>query len=250
MPRNSKCSYCRNEGHTIRHCNSQEGYIFNDRIRSRAIDYIVLERQTIHERAKLFYKFLVQNCYLEELKLLLSRRECHVNGNKKQLAARFIHNYFILELGLCQFPGIISHTDRRHIRAYLTYWYNLSQGNQYVDRELNQYFDSINLLQSDNDNTYKFPINVVMKTIDLTEETLQQHFECAICMEEQCPILDQVVLGCNHYFCTGCVTIMLTNSKNKKIHPCCALCRTEFKKIQLDNEKIMEDYNTRFCYSC
>ena len=255
MSRNSKCSYCRVEGHTVRYCGSEEGTMLFNRVRSTAIDHIVLERRPIHERAKLFYRFLVHCCNVEELKLILSRRECRVNGNKKQLAARFIHNYFITELGLGQFYRSISVTDHHYIPAYLTYWYDLSNGKPVieVDQALNRYlyFNPVSQLGTGNnyDNKYKFPINVVMKTVDLTEEQTEQCFECAICMEDQCPILDQVVLGCNHSFCNNCVSVILTNSQDKKTYPCCALCRDKFEKIQVHTHKIMEDYNTRFCYN-
>jgi hypothetical protein len=230
MSRNSKCSYCRDEGHTIRYCGS--GKLLYERVKSSAIDHIVLENRTthgtIHERAKLFYTFLV-DCYsVVELKLILYRRECRVNGNKQQLAARFVHSYFITELGLCQFPHRITDADRRNIHTYLTYWKDLSEGKNLI-KELEN----------------KFPINVVMKTVDL-----EQSFECAICMEEQCPILDQVELGCNHSFCNSCVSIILKNSQNKKTHPCCAVCRAKFEKIQVHTNKMIQDYNTRFCYNC
>lgn len=127
MSRNFKCCYCREEGHTVTYCGSEEETILLNRVRSRAIDHIVLERRTIQERAKLFYKFLLHFWNVEELKLILSRKQCRENRNKQQLVARFIHCYFIPELGLGEFHGIISDTDRRHIRAYLTYWKDLSE---------------------------------------------------------------------------------------------------------------------------
>jgi hypothetical protein len=250
MSRQFKCSYCRNVGHNIAHCSSEEGKIFFNNIRSKAIVYIVLENRSIHERAKLFHQFLTRICDVEELKLLLSKIQCRVNGNRIQLAARFVHSYFIRELALRQFNSMINDNDHCHIRAYLTYWKDLSQGIPLdeANYKINHYFDFMK--QFENDNKYKFPINVVMKTVDLTEEEPNQYFECAICMEEQCHILDQVEMECNHSFCTNCVSTMLINSQNKKKHPCCALCRVDFKKIQVHTHKIMEDYNTRFCYSC
>ena len=247
MPRQSKCCYCRTEGHNITQCDSKEGIQLFNNLRSRAIDYIVLENRTIHERAKLFYNFLIRTCYVPELKIILSKKQCLINGNKKHLAARFVNIYFIQELAYGPYSRHMEHNERVHLDIYANCWRLLSErriveGNQ----ELNRYFDLINQPEL----KHKFPINVVMKTVDLTEEEPAQSFECAICMEEQCPILDQVELGCGHSFCVSCVSGVLTNSQNNKKHPCCGLCRADFKHTEVHTLKIMEDYNTRFCYSC
>ena len=150
----------------------------------------------------------------------------------------------------------MEHNERVHIAIYANCWRLLSErriveGNE----ELNRYFDLIKKVEP----IHKFPINVVMKTVDLTEGAGEagageagavQSFECAICMEEECPILDQVELGCEHSFCVTCISTMLANSQKNKRHPCCGLCRAEFKSTRVHTQKIMEDYNTRFCYSC
>ena len=246
MPRQNKCGYCCKEGHNITQCDSEEGNRLFNRVRSRAIDYIVLE-MPLHARTKLFYNFLIRTCHVPELKLILSKNQCLINGRKKHLAARFVQSYFIQELAYGPYSRHMEHNERVHLAIYANCWRLLSErriveGNQ----ELNRYFDLIN-------QPVKFPINVVMKTVDLTEEEEEQpaqSFECAICMEEECPILDQVELGCGHSFCVTCVSCVLTNSQQKKQHPCCGLCRADFKSTQVHTEKIMKDYNTRFCYSC
>lgn len=248
MPCNSKCGYCRKEGHNINHCNSEEGNRLFNRIRSTAIDYIVLENRPIDERTTLFYKFLIDILYVDELKLILSKAECSINGNKKQLAARFVNRYFIQTLAYGQFSRHMDYNERSHIHIYANYWKKLSQGKPLIETNeaLNLYFDLIRPIQRNN----KFPINVVMKPVDLTEEEPKQYFECAICMEDECPMLDQVELGCGHSFCVTCVSGVLTNSQKNKKHPCCGLCRTDFKNTQVHTQQIMEDYNTRFCFAC
>ena len=250
MPRQNKCGYCCKEGHNITQCDSEEGNRLFNRVRSRAIDYIVLEIP-LHERTKLFYNFLIRTCYVPELKLILSKNQCLINGRKKHLAARFVQSYFIQELAYGPYLRHMEHNERVHIAIYANCWRLLSErhiveGNE----ELNRYFDLIKQVEP----IHKFPINVVMKTVDLTEGAEEagavQSFECAICMEEECPILDQVELGCGHSFCVTCVSTMLTNSQKNKKHPCCGLCRADFKSTRVHTPKIMEDYNTRFCYSC
>ena len=250
MPRQNKCGYCCKEGHNITHCDSEEGNRLFNRVRSRAIDYIVLEIP-LHARTKLFYNFLIRTCYVPELKLILSKKQCLINGRKKHLAARLVQSYFIQELAYGPYLRHMEHNERVHIAIYANCWRLLSErhiveGNE----ELNRYFDLIKQVEP----IHKFPINVVMKTVDLTEGAGEpgavQSFECAICMEEECPILDQVELGCGHSFCVTCVSTMLANSQKNKKHPCCGLCRADFKSTRVHTPKIMEDYNTRFCYSC
>ena len=283
MPRQNKCSYCHTEGHNISHCDSERGNRLFNHIRSIAIDYIVLERRTIHERSIMFYEYLRNIYYDDELKLLLSKVQCRIHGNKKQRLSRFINNYFIRELVDGPYSRHLEYNERVHIAIYSNYWRLLSEGKLIeANEELNRYLILVNqvhpnphilvhpdifrLAQPNHNNQVepartaqpnhnnqveparKFPINVIVKTIDLTEEEPTQSFECAICMEEECPILEQVELGCGHSFCSNCITQMLTNSQKNKKHPRCGLCRADFKNTQVHTLKIMQDYNTRFCF--
>jgi hypothetical protein len=249
MPRQSKCSYCRNEGHNISKCDSERGNTLFNYIRSRAIDYIVLDNRSLHERTILFYEFLIDILYVDELKLILSKKRCRINGNKTELAARFVYRYFIQELAYG--PYLTTHMDdneRDHVHIYGSSW-ELRSENSLIEanQQLDRYFRLIEITKR----KHKFPINVVMKTTRfLTKEQLEQYFECAICMEENVPIVDQVELGCHHSFCTSCIGEVLKNSKNNKKKPCCALCRADFKTLQLHRYKIMEEYKKEYCYSC
>ena len=250
MPRQSKCSYCHKEGHNITQCDSKEGNELFIRVRFRAHDTLRMffenRNQTFHERAELFYKFLMRILCVHELKLILSKSQCRINGNKTQLAARFIYKYFILNYAAGPYRSHMEHNECLHLDTYARYWRLLSEGLLFeANQELDRYFGLIDQPET----IHKFPINVVMKTVDLTEEEQPaQSFECAICMEEECPILDQVELGCGHSFCVSCVSTLLTNSQKNKKHPCCGLCRADFKNTQVHTQKIMEDYNTRFCF--
>ena len=280
MPRQSKCCYCRKEGHNITHCDSEEGNRLFNHIRYMAIEFIVLERRTIHERSKMFYEYLRNIYYDDQLKLLLSKVQSRIHGNKKQRLSRFINNYFIPELADGPYSRHLEYNERLHIHIYSNYWRLLSEGKLIeANEELNRYLILVNQVdpiyvpayrpdifpayrpdifpaQPNHNNQVeparKFPINVVMKTVDLTEEEEHpaQSFECAICMDEQCPILDQVELGCGHSFCVTCVSGVLTNSQKNKKHPCCGLCRADFKNTQVHTQKIMEEYKKEYCYSC
>ena len=277
MPRQIKCSYCRTVGHNISRCDSERGNILFNHIRSIAIDYIVLERRTIHVRAQMLYERLIDIYYADELKLILSKVQCRIHGNKKEHAARFVYSYFIKQLAYGPYSRHVEYNEYINLNIYADYWRLLSEGKQgmEVNQVLNGYLTLVNQAHLNNDvpadfrahlfsllfqrmmhhnnrvqSDHKFPINVVMKTCDLTEEEPTQYFECAICMEEESPILDQIGLGCGHSFCSNCITQMLTNSQTKKEHPRCGLCRADFKNVKVHTQKIMEDYNTRFCFAC
>lgn len=234
MPRQSKCCYCQKEGHNITHCDSERGNtLFND-ICAKGIEYICLEWRTIHQRACMFYCYLMRICRLDELKLILSKRQCRTSGRKRELAARIVNNYFILELAYGSYSGRLRYNERLHTHMYANYWRLLSEG--VLWNEARQELERFLVLTSDEQPVqpnYKFLINVVMKSVDLTEEQPTQSFECAICIEEECPILDQVELGCGHSFCVTCVSTMLANSQNNKKHPCCGLCRADFTPLKI-----------------
>ena len=249
MPRESKCGYCRKEGHNISKCDSERGNTLFNNIRSRAIDHIMLERRSIHERATLFYDFLMNICFVDELKIILTKYGCIINGNKKQLAARFVSSYFIRELAYGPYARHIEYEERLYLTTYAGYWGKISSGKPLneANEELNKFYDLRNSKKLQHN---KFPINVVIKPVDLTEEQPKQYFECAICMEENTPIVDQVELGCDHSFCVTCVRGVLTNSKKNKTHPCCGLCRADFKTMQVYRHTIMEEYKKEYCYSC
>jgi hypothetical protein len=193
----------------------------------------------------MFYEFfLIDILHVDQLKLILSKKGCRINGNKRELAARFVYRYFIQELGYG--PYLRTHMDdneRDHLHIYGSSW-ELRSENSLIEanQQLDRYFRLIE--------RRKFPINVVIKPVDLTEEQPKQYFECAICMEEQCPIVDQVELGCDHSFCVTCVRGVLTNSKKNKTQPCCGLCRADFKTMQVYRHTIMEEYKKEYCYSC
>jgi len=250
MPRKHKCSYCGRQGHMIKHCNSVDGCVLFNNICSKAIEFITRENQSIHQRTDEFYNFLFHGLQVDELKILLKNILRYIYGTKKELVTRFINAYFIREYVMNgPYSILMSDNERRHIHIYANYWRLLSEGAPLYESEevLSEYLDL-----TDPNNTihsiYKFPINVAMKPVDLTEEEPTQSFECAICIEEQCPILDQVELGCGHSFCVTCISTMLTNSQKNKRHPCCGLCRAAFTHTTVHRQNIMEDYNTRFCY--
>jgi hypothetical protein len=143
MPRQSKCSYCQKEGHNITQCDSERGNELYHHIRAKGFEFICLEWRTIHQRASMFYCYLMRICRLDEIKLILSKRQCRTSGRKRELAARIVNSYFIQELAYGPYSRYcIKHKERVHIDVYANYWRLLAEGEllneakQYLDRFL------------------------------------------------------------------------------------------------------------------
>jgi hypothetical protein len=256
MPRviNTNCSFCNLRGHTIRHCNSDEGNDFFNHIKSKSIDYLVMgNRETsLFTKSTSFYYYLM-TYNMKELRFILSKRGDSINGTKTMLASRYVYCYFISELALEQFPDILSYFDKYNSFEYLNYWRNISQGVsiQEANNQLNDYFefiDSMNVFDSDLDydnisTVSKFPIHVAMED----NSTKPLDFECAICMQEDCCVSNQITIQCNHSFCKDCVTQYMIKCQESNKFPCCALCRGDFMDIKVNNIDVLEEFQDRFC---
>lgn len=253
MPRDNNCSFCNLRGHTIRFCNSDEGFSFLNHIKSKSIDYLVMgNRETsLFTKATSFYNYL--NSYnMKELRFILSKKAESINGTKAMLASRYVYRYFISELALQQFPDILSYDDKLHVFEYLNYWRNISIGVsiQEANIQLNDYFefvDSMSVFDSDLDydnisTVSKFPIHVA-----IDHSTKEDHFECAICMQDDCPISNKISIQCNHSFCKDCVTQYMIKCQESNKFPTCALCRGDFMDIKVNNLDVLEDFQDRFC---
>lgn len=258
MTTNTKCGFCGVRGHTIGNCNSVEGNQLCTVIKSRALDYFTSHRDwSINYRAIQFYEHLKNRNYIvKELRFILSKMGCSTNGTKQELAARIVHQHFFLRLALRELPHLLSYDDRINMEEYVKYWWHLSIGvsTEESNRQLNEHFDWIAELDFEmemeiqNNSVTKFPIQVLMEPIELTDENEKPPtFECAICMEDECSILDKVDIDCKHSFCKQCISQVMVDSQAKRKQPCCALCRGNFKTISVRMYDVLEDFKERFC---
>jgi len=261
MPVNTKCGYCGVQGHDIGVCNSLQQLCTV--IQSRALDVFTSNIDwSVNSRARIFNEHLKnnRNYLVKDLRFILVKMGCSTNGTKQSLAARIVHQHFYLQLALRQLPHLLSFNDTLHISEYINYWFNISNGLSLdqANRQLDSYFDfirEIDILEIDNTNFHqynnsviKFPIKVFMELVDLTDENEKPPtFECAICMEDECSVLDKVDIGCKHSFCKQCVTNVILDSQAKRKHPCCALCRSDYKTMHVRMHNVLEDFNHRFC---
>ena len=243
MPRVVNCSFCNLRGHTIRHCDSEEGYSFFNHIKSVSIDYLVMgnEEISLFSKSSSLYNYLM-TYNMKELRFILCKKGASIHGTKAMLASRYVYRYFITELALEQFPDILSHDDRIHSDEYWNYWYNISIGFsfEYANSLMNDY----NEFDDDNISTVsKFPIHVAMDD----DSTKSLDFECAICMQEDCYVSNKVTIQCNHSFCKDCLTQYMIKCQESNKFPTCALCRGDFMDIKVNNVDVLEEFQHHFC---
>jgi hypothetical protein len=240
-------------GHTIRHCNSNEGRLLINHIKSVSIDYLVMGNRdtSLLTKTTSFYDYLM-TYNMKELRFILSKRGDSINGTKTMLASRFIYRYFISELALEQFPGILSYDDRNNTFEYLNYWCNISEGTsiQEANTRLHEQFEfiaSMDVFDFEYDNTSndgKYSIHVTMEKNDSTNIN---HFECAICMQDDCCVSNKISIQCNHSFCKDCLTQYMIKCQESNKFPTCALCRGDFMDVKVNNIDVLEDFQNRFC---
>ena len=89
----------------------------------------------------------------------------------------------------------------------------------------------------------RFAINTEFKVDRVIENT-----DCPICLEDDIPVDNLVVTGCNHTVCNGCLSTLLTKTLAKPIvKPCCAMCRREINQLMFGDEAICQEITAQFC---
>jgi hypothetical protein len=246
----TKCSFCREVGHNNRHCQSEQCMLLLDRVCSKAFECINTE-YPINSRAIWFYTYLTKTFRHNELNMILimlkrqnliSKTSC--GSRKTHIASHIVKEYFYKHLLRENNRFIANSNDRRYITLYVLYWHRVSflQAKHEVSEESViifiqcYYIDAIRNRQSLQNN---INLQVNLKQIDCLEEC----FECAICMEDDCAPIRKVILSCNHSFCTSCVNEVFNLAKIKNKQPSCALCRSECSNIQVSNEECLEKFN-------
>lgn len=262
----TRCGFCSEAGHVITNCISEVGNrIFLEAqlfMRNQFVYYYLSHHgnnefyDNINDYANNCSQYL-NSLPMKSLRFILIKLGLFCNGIKGRLISRIIHTYFYLRLALREFSHLVRHQDRLHIDEYVKYWWHLSIGVPYNEAllELIEYFEFLEVMEymnenenENNENNQKFPIKVSMTAIDLTDENEKpETFECAICMEDECSILDKVDMGCKHSFCNQCVSQILLDSQKKGKHPCCALCRADYTTLDVRMCHIMDNIVTQFC---
>jgi late competence protein required for DNA uptake (superfamily II DNA/RNA helicase) len=83
----------------------------------------------------------------------------------------------------------------------------------------------------------KFDIKI---NVNENMDNLNEKCECEICHEEN-ENKNFVKLNCGHEFCKDCIKKSLQNEK--KVTPCCALCRGDITNFDVYEESIKNEFN-------
>jgi len=236
----SKCGFCRKNGHRITNCNDRAGFdvlrevrdecyrVINEYINSDSI-YI-----NIHTSCEKIYSFM-QRYSVKHLRFILVKSGCNSSGCKRELIARYIHEH-LLETNF----EILNYYDSLHIGAIVKYWWHLSIGvsEQEAWGEFCEYFEEVD----ENDRKSNIQIQTLIRPIDLTGDEVFS-FDCAICLNDECSILDRIDMGCEHSFCRECITNLINDSQEKEKLPRCPLCRADCKTLHVRTTIALEQLN-------
>jgi hypothetical protein len=239
----TKCSFCSERGHTIRHCNSNEGILLVDSMKRKADECIETDMNNFN-RALLFYDFLKRHNKKElKIMLIILKRQNLISQNnfygtrKSELASKIVYDYLYYRFREI-IDSFILRDDSMQIQLEINFWRKIARGliNEVSEISFNNYLFNPRFYK--NNNIVKFKIQIELNNIyDLTQEK----FDCSICMDDECCPEDKVTINCKHSFCKNCAIQVLNDARSKNKNPCCALCRNEYSKIQVNNESIIKN---------
>lgn len=215
------CSFCRQPGHRIQHCDSQMINVFDIRLQySAAYDYY-LGLQTSYLRVYLIsLDFTLLRAVGYTHNILFKKKSGQTYLPYKDFINKFILHY-----------SDVSST--KHVDLINSLSYN----------KITLYSEHIHdFLINHNIHTNWTPSsisNILLSTrifaIDLKiandSEILTYVDDCAVCLEP-IPTNQYCKLLCNHYFCSPCILKYIEQLyKNNRDHPICPLCRSDITDI-------------------
>jgi hypothetical protein len=253
-----KCGFCKEKGHNIRSCYSDECNQLLDSVLTIAVRCMESYDLPINRRSLRFYDYLM-TCKPIELKMILTMlKRQHVIPNRSgynhgvrmlQMSSYIVKEYFynILLLQENQYLDSVSENELRIIMLYVDFW-NEASCKGYI-RCINE--SVINLIirqriveiraRRNNDSSqsnFKLNFQVSLNPVIPIDET----FECSICMEDQCDASEKTTLICKHSFCQSCLVQQMNSAKAKRSQPCCALCRNNCSEIQVNSQTVLQAF--------
>lgn len=243
----SRCGFCRKIGHRITNCNDREGLDVLREVRDecyRIIDEYIMSDSiyiNIHTSCEKIYSFMHRRYSVKHLRFILAKSGWYSSGCKRELIARYIHQRIYLHDLIENNFEILDYYDRLHIGAIVKYWWHLSIGvsEQEAWGEFHEYFEEVD----ENERKSNIQIQTLIRPIDLTEDEVFT-FDCAICLNDECTILDRIDMGCQHSFCRECITNLINDSQEKEKLPRCPLCRADCKTLHVRTSIALEQLNT------
>jgi len=256
-----KCSFCSEFGHSAQTCQSENAENDFEMLKDLIMDALEDDDSDIIDRAFSIYNGMKINHFRNRQykQLLISIKRDHpeligelqlTRGTRNdQLASAIIYFYFYKTHLVSEINNIHVTNFQKSMIPYNTHFWKLVCDGTIREVSIDSYnlhFSNIyyrilqarSLLRSQQP-IEKFQIQFEIIPIDLTKD----HFECSICMEDECSPFEKVVMNCNHSFCKNCVHQVLTDAKSKGKHPTCALCRQNFSKIQFVDQTILNEFS-------
>jgi hypothetical protein len=219
------CSFCRQPGHRIQHCDSQMISVFDKCLQySAAYDYY-LGLQTSYLRVYVnSLDFTLLRAIGYTYNILFKKKSGQPQSQKYIPYNNFI-NKFILHYS--DVPSI------KHIDLINSLSYNKIT---LYSEHIHQFFLTHNI----HTNWTPSSISTILLStrifaIDLRiandSEMLTCEDNCAVCLES-IPTNQFCKLLCNHYFCSPCILKYIEQLyKNYRDHPICPLCRSDITDI-------------------
>ena len=253
------CSFCQNPQHNIRSCNSIQIRNICNRIKVFAADAIsdnnYNERIFIHNIQSLRLRDLKAACihwrYFCDPEILtdyhIPEIRATLNYNTYAALAMWLFIYveqrhneiFLLHSSDHNYSGFWMMQRRK-------YWRNIGLLNMNHDHARSLFIDALDRyrvlrgtralsLIAREPRKFEFDINICHPATSLADETID---ECPICYDDL-NIDTNIRNQCGHSICVGCFEKYMDTMIPKTSDPCCSICRSVYKKIDIYSDSIL-----------
>lgn len=273
IARTRHCSYCHQEGHTIRTCNDETLVNFENMCNVKKRE-LIIESQLNVNLSKISFRHWLLNYSVNNINIIkaysISRCGTTLRDNLAVIIEK-ITNYvygMLLEEGeLDDLPPLIDSAEDSETDDYIPF-----QATQEVSENDVRLFMAISTMLNLNDNNMinpnliqelyysaivqqyfnnKKPTNLKIistaqnLTTEQIDEDLYSKCDCNICYDS----FDKykfVQLNCQHEFCKDCVIKTIKSSTDAYKEPCCAYCRNNIDTITTKSDEVKAELDYLF----
>lgn len=219
------CSFCKESGHSINHCNNQRIINFGNEclIQKHLFEYTDDPRNN--------FKNWLMTYYLEfdgELVKAygISKCDCRLRSSVDFIIEKIVEHVYPQENEENEEEEVIPMIDE------------IIQDDNLLTLRILQFLRYYSRI---NDSEQKLNISIQIEENKKIE--IEEICECAICYEENLLDKNCVKLNCQHNFCKDCLQTYLRTAITNEQKPTCALCRAEITTIVVYDEKIQDEFN-------
>lgn len=220
------CSYCNQQGHNIRCCNSPNILRHFNLIKSYYFKTIRLGLNQEESRNR-FKRLIGIRCYLKDIRAIATQYANSITGLRKDELVLNIWMYFRERIPVVlPLESELIETDEPEITWYI----DINPDPELLDfAERNRRSMELRVT--------KYNIMPNLSVIETREELEEKCDDCAICLEEAI-LADMVTINCGHQFCGKCIATTLKTHRNEHAGPSCALCRALMSSIVVKKQEI------------